>query len=61
MNEKLYKVQAPFFVAGLVVDVATQKITKTAPILAWARSKDFHVIEKYCIGKAWLIECIGER
>ncbi len=52
----LYRVEAPHFAAGLVVDTTSQNIVRTAPILSWARGKDFASTSLYFAKKSWTCE-----
>lgn len=45
MNEVLIRIEAPHFVAGLIVDGGV--VVRTAPILSWARHKAWRNVAAY--------------
>jgi hypothetical protein len=53
--ECLYRVTAPYFVAGFVATEAGT-VTRSAPILKWARGKTTGEVVKYCLGRRWGVE-----
>jgi hypothetical protein len=57
--EILYRVKAKHFVAGVLVDSATNKILRAAPILAWTRGRYWPDIMDALYRANYQIEFVG--
>jgi hypothetical protein len=55
--EKLYRIEAPHFVAGVISQ--HEYIRVAAPILGWAIGKSTAGLISYCRRKKWRVECIS--
>jgi hypothetical protein len=53
--DTLYRIEAPHFVAGLLVD-PRGRVCEAAPILRWAMGKTIAEIQRYAARKGWHIE-----
>jgi len=53
-TDKLYRVTAPYFVAGLVV--RDQIIVEAAPIIGWSVGTLFSEFYRYAGQKQWTVE-----
>jgi len=51
----LFRVTAPHFVAGVIVN-RVNSIVFAAPILHWSVGKDLKSFEAYCHHKSWTLE-----
>ena len=50
-----YRVNAPHFVAGIIV-TPDDLIIQAAPILGWTVGKNFPYVRDYCRSRGWIIE-----
>ncbi len=50
-----FRISAPHFVAAVAFDDAG-RMTKHAPILAWARRQSLAWVQDYCRRKGWTME-----
>ena len=54
VGSKLYRIEAPHFVAGFVSDLGKCRVA--APIIRWMVGKSVKEIKVYCQRKNWKIE-----
>lgn len=54
-SSTLYRITAPHFCAGLVVDTSG-RVTLAAPILGWTRGKRWLDLHAYFARRVWLVE-----
>lgn len=54
MSETLVRVDAPHFVAGLLIE--NDRVVRAAPILAWTIGKPFYQVEMYAKRSGWVVE-----
>lgn len=47
----LWRIEAPHFVAGLVVEDG--RVVEAAPILGWANGKEWREVRAYCKRNGW--------
>ncbi len=59
MNDQLWRVEAPHFVAGIVV-AQNGAIVNAAPILNWSCDRPFAWFKDYCARKGWKLERYSE-
>jgi hypothetical protein len=56
-EERLYRVLAPHFTAGLVTRAGV--VIDAAPILRWTLGKPYRGVLSYCCRKHWTLELIS--
>lgn len=59
-GEICYRIIAPHFIAGLVIDPKTHRVFFTAPILAWALGKTDAEVLSYFRRKRYKVQRIDE-
>ena len=52
-RERLVRVEAPHFVAGMIFDNESKRVTSAAPILSWAVGRHVTELRTYCGRKGW--------
>lgn len=57
MDEELIRIEAPHFVAGIIV--IDGKCVRPAPILKWTRGKDVETVRAYCERRGWKFRLTG--
>lgn len=58
---KLIRIEAPYFVAGLVYNEETKKARRWAPILSYMSNWSLDDIRAYCKKRDWKLEELDGR
>lgn len=56
----LYRIVAPHFVAGVLVD-EDSVVEETAPILRWAMGRELGWLVSYCTRKRWQLQFVPRQ